>query len=110
MVDYDLLEHAIRLSGFTITEVVCGEATGIDALGSMWAVVRGIKKVSFTPDWRYEGPIAGYLRNNAMAVYADALIAVWDGVSKGTSNMISVSKQKQLKVYVHRTELIQVCK
>jgi hypothetical protein len=32
-----------------------------------------------------------------MANYADALIAFWDGKSKGTKNMIELTKQNNLK-------------
>jgi hypothetical protein len=35
-----------------------------------------------------------------MAKYADALIAVWDGKSRGTKNMIDEAKKLGLKVYV----------
>lgn len=37
-----------------------------------------------------------------MADNAEALIAIWDGKSKGTRHMIEVAKEKGLKVYVHR--------
>jgi hypothetical protein len=35
-----------------------------------------------------------------MANYADALIAFWDGKSKGTKNMIDLATQAGLKVMV----------
>ena len=36
-----------------------------------------------------------------MAAYAEALIAVWDGVSGGTKDMIERAKAHGLKVYIH---------
>ena len=36
-----------------------------------------------------------------MAQYADALIAVWDGESKGTANMITQARQKGLDVFIY---------
>ena len=36
------------------------------------------------------GKKAGYLRNVDMAEYADALVAFWDGKSKGTGHMIDI--------------------
>jgi len=35
-----------------------------------------------------------------MADYADALVAIWDGVSKGTAGMIADATRKGLQVYV----------
>jgi len=37
-----------------------------------------------------------------MAEYADALIAVWDGKSRGTRNMIDEAARKNLKLFVHK--------
>jgi hypothetical protein len=36
-----------------------------------------------------------------MARYADALIAVWDGKSKGTFHMMVEAKRRGLKVFVY---------
>ncbi|CUJ53406.1 Uncharacterised protein [Achromobacter xylosoxidans] len=36
-----------------------------------------------------------------MAEYAQALVAIWDGKSRGTKNMIEQAKKSMLKVYVH---------
>ena len=35
-----------------------------------------------------------------MAKYADGLIAVWDGISKGTKNMIEVARSRNLKIKI----------
>lgn len=37
-----------------------------------------------------------------MADYADALIAIWDGESRGTANMIEEAEKRGLKVFVYR--------
>jgi hypothetical protein len=37
-----------------------------------------------------------------MADYADALIALWDGASRGTLSMIELAELKGLKVYIYR--------
>jgi hypothetical protein len=36
-----------------------------------------------------------------MSEYAEALIAVWDGRSKGTRNIITLARRKGLKVFVY---------
>jgi predicted Rossmann fold nucleotide-binding protein DprA/Smf involved in DNA uptake len=57
----------------------------------------------FPADWNKHGRGAGMIRNRLMAHNADALIAVWDGVSSGTDNMISLAKVRGLKVFVYIT-------
>lgn len=39
-------------------------------------------------------------RSQEMAENADALVAFWDGESKGTEHMINIAKEKGLKVRV----------
>ena len=56
----------------------------------------------FIPDWDKDGRSAGYKRNAEMAEYADALIAVWDGDSKGTKHMIECMNKLNKKVYIHK--------
>jgi hypothetical protein len=35
-----------------------------------------------------------------MAQYADALIAIWDGKSAGTANMIEQAKNRRLQIHI----------
>lgn len=83
-----------------ITEIVCGEAKGVDLLGKVLAAKANIPVKSFPADWNKYGKQAGYIRNNDMVNYADALIAVWDGKSPGTKMTIDLAKKKKLKVFV----------
>ena len=96
---------AIARSGFErqITEVVSGGARGVDRFGEMWAQANATPIKQFIPDWN--GPLgkaAGHARNRDMGDYADALVALWDGKSKGTKGMIDYAKKKGLKVYVYQ--------
>lgn len=96
---------AIIKSGFQITSVVCGCASGVDKLGDDWAKMNDLP-VDYCPaDWNVHGRKAGYLRNVEMADHADALVAVWDGKSKGTKHMIDIATSKGLKVYVEKIKL-----
>ena len=74
-----------------ITEVVCGGARGVDKIGEEWAKKNSIPVTPFTPNWDTLGKSAGDERNKRMANYADALIAIWDGKSKGTRHMIDLA-------------------
>ena len=71
-------------------EIVSGAAKGVDSMAIMYARQYGYKIKEFPADWDTHGKSAGYIRNKQMADYADALIAFWDGVSRGTANMIEV--------------------
>jgi len=96
--DYVAVENAIRCSGFEITEVVSGGARGADQLGERYAMARGINLVRFPADWERHGKRAGPLRNNQMAEYADALIAMPG--STGTRHMIAAARRRGLRVWV----------
>lgn len=97
----DEVEQAIRESEFDITEVVCGCAKGVDELGLVWGTNHDINVKRFPAQWHKFGNSAGPQRNIEMARYADALIAVWNGSSKGTAHMIKVAKMQSLKVHIH---------
>lgn len=81
-------------------EIVSGAYKGADLLGERFAAERNYPIKQFPADWRRYGKSAGLKRNTEMAAYADALIAFWDGESKGTKHMIELATQAGLKVNV----------
>jgi hypothetical protein len=83
-----LVLDAIMESGWDICEVVSGCARGVDTLGEAYAKNQGIPVKKFPADWKRYSKLAGPQRNNEMVCYADACIAVWDGESGGTRDMI----------------------
>lgn len=99
--NFNTVRDAIEASGFEITEVVSGMAKGVDTLGEVYALGKNIPVVGFPADWSKNGRAAGPMRNKEMAEYADALIAVWDGVSKGTANMIMQARRNGLDVFIY---------
>jgi hypothetical protein len=103
--DYNLVLEAIEESSFQIDVVVSGGASGVDALGEKYAIEMNIPLAIFQADWHTHGRAAGPIRNRKMAENADALIAIWDGKSKGTKNMIETATKKGLLVYVKRTDI-----
>jgi hypothetical protein len=100
----NIVREAHILSGFTVTTVISGGAKGVDRLGEQYAKEIGVPVEVYEPDWEGQGKKAGYLRNQSMALVADALIAIWDGKSKGTKHMIDIATRKGLKVYVYLIE------
>jgi len=83
-------------------EIVSGCARGADKLGERYAEERGYPIKRFPADWGTFGNSAGYRRNKEMADYADALIAFWDGKSKGTQHMINIADKQSLKLRIYR--------
>jgi hypothetical protein len=98
--DLNLVKLAVAESGFIITEVVTGDALGIDWLGAYWGYLNGIPVKHFPAKWEYWGRRAGPIRNGVMADYADALIAIWDGESGGTRDMIHKATKAELEKYI----------
>lgn len=70
------------------TEIVSGCADGIDYSGELYCKydTKLILKL-FPANWTELGKAAGPIRNKQMAEYADALLLIWDGKSKGSFNM-----------------------
>lgn len=69
------------------TEIVSGCASGIDSDGISFGIVNNLKITRFKPDWDTYGKAAGPIRNRQMAEYADALLLIWDGKSRGSMSM-----------------------
>lgn len=101
--DPAVLREAIYASGFDITEVVSGTAGGVDSMGENWARRNNIPVRRFPARWKELGRGAGYARNIEMAAYGEALIAVWDGRSRGTQHMIRTARELERLVFVYNT-------
>jgi hypothetical protein len=91
---------AIEKCGWTVTEIVSGCGGNVDHAGEYVADVKNLPLHKFPANWTSLGRKAGPIRNREMAEYADALIAIWDGKSKGTKSMIDEAKKRGLNVYV----------
>lgn len=95
---YEALNFA-NISNY-ISEIVSGTAKGADTFGEEWAIENSFEIKRFPADWKRYGRKAGVMRNRQMAKYADCLIAVWDGTSRGTENMIYEATRRNLKIFV----------
>ena len=104
--DYHLVVNAIRDSNYKIDELVSGNAVGVDRLGETYATATNtpVKLMPITShDWSTLGKRAGMVRNRQMAEYCDAAVIVWDGVSKGTRNMINEMIRLKKPYYLRMT-------
>lgn len=77
------------------SEIVSGMCpSGPDYWAVRYSKYTEIELKSFPADWDSFGKSAGMRRNKQMADYADALLLIWDGKSRGSANM----KQTMVKL------------
>lgn len=104
--NYQAFEEKMEFYTGHITEgvtVFCGQAKGADTMGEMYAQERGWKIRYFPANWDLHGKAAGPIRNKEMCdAGATHAIGFWNGVSRGTKNMIELAKQYNLKLRVVR--------
>ena len=101
-----------------VTEIVSGGATGVDACAKRLTQDKyptdmiGMRLVGkykeFPANWENHGKAAGPIRNKQMAEYADALLLIWDGESRGSANMKKEIQKLKKPIYevILRTENI----
>jgi len=94
------IESLVPFSKIDETIIISGGARGVDTEGESWAKSFGFPVKRFLPEWNKYGKKAGFLRNKEMINEADALIAIWDGKSKGTEHTINLAKEKNIPFYV----------
>lgn len=74
------------------TDVISGEARGVDKLGAQWARSRDISVIEKPADWKL-GQGAGMARNTNIVQEADFIVAFWDGKSLGTRDSLNKCKK-----------------
>ena len=86
----------------SVTEIVSGGAMGIDSCARSYAKQNGLKLTEFLPNYDDFGKKAPLIRNIEIIKYADAVLAFWDGKSRGTKHVIDNCKKlgKPVKIYV----------
>lgn len=106
--NYNELIKAIQECTWKPTTVLCGLARGVDMLGERWAKENDIDVEYYIANWNKYGKKAGYVRNEEMAKNADALIALWDGKSRGTAHMVDLACEYGLDIFVQRVYITDV--
>jgi len=96
--DPKIVEECLKRIDFPISEIVSGGCRGIDSLAINWALSHNVPYTVFKADWGKYGKRAGPIRNQEMVNYADAIVAIWDGSSRGTKDVINKAKNKGLKI------------
>lgn len=93
--------RAVEQSGIRPTQIISGGARGVDRLAGEYAAEKGIEFIEYLADWDKYGKRAGFMRNYVMVGEADAVIAVWDGVSSGTKHSIELARSTGKPVFVY---------
>jgi len=124
LTEYNWIRKAVAYAGTCtpplnvkdITEVIHGAAKGIDTTAGIWAGHNNIPVKEFPAEWnnlKAKGAIvktgkygkynakAGFDRNEKMAKYGDALLAIIKDDSPGTKHMIETARQHDLQIWVY---------
>jgi predicted Rossmann fold nucleotide-binding protein DprA/Smf involved in DNA uptake len=98
--DYQKLKKHLDSIKDQITEIISGGAKGADSLAERYAIENNIPLTKYLPEWNKFGKRAGIIRNEYIVKDSDQIIAVWDGVSKGTKNTIQTTAKHGKSIYV----------
>lgn len=74
------------------TVIVSGGARGVDAVAEATARTRKMEVVVLRADWSTYGKAAGPMRNRVIVRDCDAMVAFWDGTSRGTADSIRAAR------------------
>lgn len=95
---------AYKKLAYTDAEIVSGTCRGADVMDENFAGIYGVPVKRFPANWKLYGKNAGNVRNRQMAEYASVtngvLIAFANSRCKGTMNMINLSIDYKLDVFV----------
>ncbi len=83
------------------TLIISGGAVGIDSIAEKYADRKGIEKMIIYPDYELYGKSAPLIRDKLIVDNADMVVAVWDGVSKGTEFTISYAKRRGVPIEIY---------
>ena len=82
--------------------IVSGGARGVDSWAEEWARENGVPVNVIRPDWHRYGKAAGMLRNTQIIQQANAVLACWDGESRGTLDGIRKARRARKMLLVCR--------
>lgn len=85
-----------------VTEIVSGGAKGVDTYAREYAHANGLKLTEFLPAYDRYGRGAPLKRNLQIIHYADAVIAFWDGKSRGTKHVIDTCNSQNIPITVYQ--------
>ena len=94
IVDFDLEDHVPD----DVDLIISGGARGMDTVAERYADSHSIKKLIIRPQYERYGRGAPLKRNDEMVELCDAVLAVWDGNSRGTKYTLDYARKKGKKI------------
>jgi predicted Rossmann fold nucleotide-binding protein DprA/Smf involved in DNA uptake len=96
-----LIVGSRSISSFDLTEyipqevscIISGGARGVDTLAEEYADKHRLSKIILRPQYARYGKGAPLYRNEEAVSLCDRVLVIWDGVSRGTQNTISLAKK-----------------
>ncbi|MCL1807418.1 MAG: DUF2493 domain-containing protein [Oscillospiraceae bacterium] len=70
------------------SEIISGGAAGVDTLAERYARENGLPATIIRPDYKTYDRQAPLIRNSQIVAESDFTLIVWDGVSRGSLNVI----------------------
>lgn len=92
--NYEQLKTILDNLGDKPTEIISGGAKGADALAERYAQENDLPLTIHLANWQEYGKAAGPIRNQQIIEDCDQVVAMWDGLSKGTQHSIKIAKAK----------------
>ena len=99
--NHGTLARSIEAIGTKPTKIIIGNAKGVDAIAENYAAIKEIPCDIVDAPWDQYGRPAGTIRNERITNEADALLAIWDGQSSGTRELIRMMNKKNKPVFLH---------
>jgi hypothetical protein len=92
--DYLLMKKELEFFIPKIQMIISGGARGADKLSERLAAEFNIPIKIYEAEWDKYGKRAGYIRNELIINDCDAVIAFWDGKSKGTKHSLDLANKQ----------------
>ena len=96
------VEHLERYLPEEVTVLLSGGASGVDASARQYAQTHGLELREYLPEYNRYGRGAPIRRNRTIVEEADLVLAFWDGVSRGTQNVIQLCRKLGVPLRVYR--------
>lgn len=95
-----IIDAALRVHDWHPTEVLTPMGPGTETAGAFWARQRGISPRAFWPQWGVLGEAAGPECNERLIRHGTHLLALWDGKSSNTADLIERARSKNMRCIV----------
>lgn len=99
-IDENAYQKLCELVPVGASEIISGSASGAHLLAHRYAMDHRLRLTVFETEYGKYGKDAPCVRNEQIIAYADYVIAVWDGKSRGTGSAINACIKQYTPVRV----------